>query len=393
MRLLTDLDKFIACARGKDVFFYGAGGGGLSLLQTARECDDRFRISGFLDTCKHGTLADLPVIPIDSYNHDPEKNVIVIASHYWKEISDLLKERDIHDFLSAPPFWNSGYMFSRKDRERRREEIAAITGMLADEADRKLFQYLIEARTHGSSLAKLHLDLKNDAITLRFTDTDFLRRNFPGHTDRQYLDFIIPDSIQVVVQAGVFNGMDILNLAQLAPHFQKAYGFEPSGDVYFLPPLKELALKGTFVHETLALWHKNTTLAFFPSQAGSFVSDSVPPASDAGTVQAITLDEYCANHEVNRVDFICCDIEGAEINFLRGAEKTIVQNRPQMAISIYHSKKQFLEVPIFFRDRLENYTFKLGHYGKDLNETTLYAIPEEIYETNKRKIRQEHYEN
>lgn len=131
----------------------------------------------------------------------------------------------------------------------------------------------------------------------------------------------------------------------------------------------------------LALWHENTMLPFFPSEAGSFVSDAITPATNTMTVQAITLDEYCETNHIDMIDFVCCDIEGAEINFLRGAQKTIVNCRPQMAISIYHSKKQFLEVPLFLNDLLTNYTFKLGHYSDNLNETALYAIPNEILDS------------
>lgn len=371
---IYDLSTFFA---NKDLYLYGAGGGGLALLQTIQDCHEHFQIKAFLDTYKQGSLAGRPVILLDKYRHNPEQNIIVIASHCWKEISALLKERDIHEFMLAPPFWVSDYMFTPKDRQTKHQEIKEIQTMLAASEDKKIFQYLLNARTHGSSLGELSLDKDSDTITLQFTDADYLKKNFPEHTDIQYLDFVIPHKIKIAVQAGVFDGKDIINLAKYAMHLEKAYGFEPSGDRYFLAELKKLAKQNIFVHENYALWHENTTLSFFPSRAGSFVSGSI--AAAAMSVQAITLDEYCNSNQINKIDFICCDIEDAEINFLNGAKKTIIRDRPQMAVSMYHSKKQFFEIPLFLNELLDNYTYKLGHYGDDLNETTLYAIPNEIY--------------
>ena len=39
------------------------------------------------------------------------------------------------------------------------------------------------------------------------------------------------------------------------------------------------------------------------------------------------------------------DIEGAELPALKGAERSIKRYRPNLAISIYHSLDDFLDIP------------------------------------------------
>ena len=72
------------------------------------------------------------------------------------------------------------------------------------------------------------------------------------------------------------------------------------------------------------------------------------------------------------------DVEGAEQNALKGGIKTIQKDRPQLAISIYHTPQDFVEIPLYLHKNLKNYVFKLGHYCPNAAETVLYCIPAEI---------------
>lgn len=58
-------------------------------------------------------------------------------------------------------------------------------------------------------------------------------------------------------------------------------------------------------------------------------------------VNQITLDEYVDSENIE-IGLIKVDIEGAERNFLKGAKKTICEQKPILLISIYHSAEDFL---------------------------------------------------
>lgn len=66
------------------------------------------------------------------------------------------------------------------------------------------------------------------------------------------------------------------------------------------------------------------------------------------------------------------------LSALKGGIKTIEKYRPQLAISIYHSSEDFVNIPLYLKENLEHYKFRLGHYSPGLSETVLYAIPDEL---------------
>ena len=51
-------------------------------------------------------------------------------------------------------------------------------------------------------------------------------------------------------------------------------------------------------------------------------------------VALTTLDQFFAEHKLNRIDFIKCDIEGWELHMLKGAEKTLRAYRPTVMVEI-----------------------------------------------------------
>jgi hypothetical protein len=53
-------------------------------------------------------------------------------------------------------------------------------------------------------------------------------------------------------------------------------------------------------------------------------------------VPAITLDSFVERNNIERVDFIKADIEGAERNMLWGARKILKEFAPKLSICTYH---------------------------------------------------------
>jgi hypothetical protein len=72
-------------------------------------------------------------------------------------------------------------------------------------------------------------------------------------------------------------------------------------------------------------------------------------------------------------DFIKMDIEGAELETLKGAEQTIRRFRPKLAICLYHRPEDFVTIPRFLDRVLPQYQFAIGHFTIHAEETVLYA--------------------
>ena len=67
------------------------------------------------------------------------------------------------------------------------------------------------------------------------------------------------------------------------------------------------------------------------------------------------------------------DIEGAELDTLIGAEKTIKQNKPKLAVCIYHKIEDIITIPKYLHSIVPEYTFSVRQHSNSLLETVLYA--------------------
>lgn len=69
------------------------------------------------------------------------------------------------------------------------------------------------------------------------------------------------------------------------------------------------------------------------------------------------------------------DIEGSELNALKGGESLIRKYHPKLAICIYHKTEDVIDIPRFILDCYSGYKFYVRHYALTENEMVLYAVP------------------
>jgi hypothetical protein len=125
-----------------------------------------------------------------------------------------------------------------------------------------------------------------------------------------------------------------------------------------------------------ALWDKsNINLYCFDNGPGSKVNE-YRTSNDDQEVQTVSIDDFVQKNNIDKIDFIKMDIEGAELNALRGAIKTLNKFRPKLAISVYHDLNHFWGIPQFILSLGLNYKFYLGHFTIHNEETILFATPD-----------------
>lgn len=88
------------------------------------------------------------------------------------------------------------------------------------------------------------------------------------------------------------------------------------------------------------------------------------------TIQIISLDDVVKESEIG---FIKMDIEGEELSALRGAKKTIMRDKPLLAISIYHRRGDVLAIMDYLHELIPQYRFWIRHYDILAYDTVLYA--------------------
>ena len=132
-----------------------------------------------------------------------------------------------------------------------------------------------------------------------------------------------------------------------------------------------LAKRTTLVRR--GVWHQpNETLSFIAGGGGSRIDQSNHAPLKIHTT---TIDETCEAANLARVDFVKMDIEGAELNALRGAERTLRRFRPKLAICLYHNPQDFHEIPEYIQEIGLGYRLHLSHHYVNEWETVLYAMP------------------
>ncbi len=104
------------------------------------------------------------------------------------------------------------------------------------------------------------------------------------------------------------------------------------------------------------------------SENGS--SSCVDVEEGTATVQMVCLDDVL---KMVSPTMIKMDIEGAELDALRGAKRIIQEQTPDLAVCVYHKMSHLWEIVLYLYELVPQYRFYLrSHYGFTM-ETVLYA--------------------
>jgi FkbM family methyltransferase len=101
--------------------------------------------------------------------------------------------------------------------------------------------------------------------------------------------------------------------------------------------------------------------------------EMTPFDGQTGSTTTITIDDFVSRYQVEKVDFIKMDIEGAEPFALKGAINTIRKFKPKLAIANYHSMEDFTDIPNWIASLGLGYKLHLGHYTIHSEETIIFA--------------------
>ena len=100
------------------------------------------------------------------------------------------------------------------------------------------------------------------------------------------------------------------------------------------------------------------------------ISSSTNTNDSKNRVSITTIDEEVKDN----VTFIKMDIEGMELEALKGAEETIRRCKPKLAICAYHKKEDLIEIPQYIKSIRPDYKLYLRAHEPTLSELVLYAI-------------------
>jgi FkbM family methyltransferase len=170
-----------------------------------------------------------------------------------------------------------------------------------------------------------------------------------------------PDS--VVVDVGACEGL--FSYAVLRQGLaRRAICFEPSARTadYLHQGAVLNGLEDRLTIEVAAV--SSTSGVVYFEEGGSPEANRIVTSSDSARCQqipSIALDDYCRDKKVQLGpnDLIKIDAEGADLDILRGAEHTIRDHRPQIAVTTYHTEGHAREILAYLKSIQPGYRFRI----------------------------------
>jgi FkbM family methyltransferase len=95
-------------------------------------------------------------------------------------------------------------------------------------------------------------------------------------------------------------------------------------------------------------------------------------ASGTSEVEVLPLDEILSDDEKLYIKF---DVEGAEMDALRGARRILSDARPALAVCVYHRPEDMWDIPLHLHDVGAGHEFYLRTEGTDGMDVVCYALP------------------
>lgn len=359
--------------KNKCIVLYGAGGNGIRLLGFLEKhgiavqyfCDDDFNK---WDTEVQG----ISVIPFEKLNaisaNGKNKeiiNVILTSVFSGPILKKLKKVENVHVFepfaiLTEEFFPKSFYNTTLNATEKNEilKKFEKIIPVLQDDESKKVMSVIrdvISNQENAGNRTFIEIASEEDCYFI-----PEVCRSLPDHP--------------TIIDCGGFTGDLMVALKKHNIDYDKVYSFEPNPCLFdeMCKNVKNNNLVDRFIPIHKGVWDSEgmTCLSFEEDDiAGGKIG-----AASGTSVETISIDKFCEEHSV---DFIKMDIEGAELPALRGGGGCIKRDRPILAISLYHSPHDVVDIPEYLLNELENYKFIVRHHSFIGSETVLYAIPTE----------------
>ncbi len=186
----------------------------------------------------------------------------------------------------------------------------------------------------------------------------------------QYFDELLQFSEdEIFVDVGACNAETSRIFAEHCKgKYEKIYMYEADQKNYeiCLENMKKFQLERTEL-SNIGLWSEKTSLSFTEGDGGK----SKIEESASGTISVDTLDHLLGEVPVT---FLKMDIEGAEMEALKGAANCIKTHKPKLAICVYHKYEDLIDILAYIKFLVPEYKFYLRHYSNILVDTVLYAV-------------------
>lgn len=293
---------------------------------------------------------------IKAIENKPVEAVQENMLHFFRQLSQT-NQKILEDYFDKYPFWGTLH-----DDQLDYDFLSQKAHSLCDNLNEYigLYEKLIDYRSKSVLLGVL---------------SNWMYFSFMGrykeliYDDYFDLDIINCSNHEVFVDAGAFTGDTCLSyINTFGLTYKRLYCYEITPSI-FLQLQNNVSQYDNVVCRNVGLCDYDGYLCI--------ESNGVAPANrliNNGNkeVRVTTLDQDITEP----ISFIKMDIEGSEKQALKGGIKHIQNEKPKLAISVYHNNDDLWEIPKMITEYNPDYQFHLRYNGSELypTEVTLLAI-------------------
>lgn len=318
----------------RPIVCYGMGNGADKLIKRLEEygvgISDFFASDGFV---RGHSFHNKRVLSFSEIKEKYEEFVILLSfASNREDVLLMLSEIDAAYDMYIPDMPVAGEEYFDKDfYNKNYSSIIAAYESLSDEESRATFCSVINYKLFGK---------------LEYLESCF--------ASRDELYSVLPCAkIENIVDAGAYNGDTLAEAKLYFPRLKNAIAIEPDKK-NFKKLGKYIEAESTFSIKAVnaAAWCENAVGTF--SDSGNRNSTLIATASfehKETDVMLSSIDGLVSN----RIDYIKYDVEGAELEAIKGADKVILANRPSMLISAYHRSRDIFFLVNYLREKYPFY--------------------------------------
>lgn len=228
-----------------------------------------------------------------------------------------------HEMLAPnfPLFGNS--CFDLQFLLEHKAEFEATYSLLADEHSRFVFRNICNYKLTGK------VEYLRKIASLRIAD---------------YQELFTFSDQEIYMDLGAYNGDTVREFIELVENkYQRIIALEPDYKNYkkLNRWLEESALENIEIQAT-GIWDETGELSFNNSGGRA----SALALEGEAVIKVDTVDNILQG---NAVTLVKMDVEGAELQALRGARKTLQQYKPKLLVAAYHREEDLFRLPLLIK--------------------------------------------
>ena len=369
-------------------------------METSSDFRDLLATSGIPYDVEHLNVLKSTNHPVALYgaSDDVADPIVKTLAKHGVQVKMVLYDDDSPVMTDSSPLLKDLEKIHLKDVDKRFKAYHVVIGFVKGyPREREIMGKLKYAYTVGY-LSEI-FDLETITGDFIFENYHFLKDFFEGFGDLRSKESFI-----AYMKSKIFQDMKFL-----PPVFEKVQYFPPG--IFELTDHESFFDCGAFVGDTVAGFLKATGGAYKriwaaePDRAnytklvqyvegekltnietinkGIYDCVGELPFREEGTMLSMLSENSDHHIEVDTIDnitagkpvtFIKLDVEGAELQALKGAEKTIRKYKPILAVSIYHKKNDLIAIPKYIKEIAPKYKFYFRTHKKLAIDAVLYCV-------------------